>query len=79
MPTWEELLKNRTVIPSVRNSGHMLECVRIVKERHPNARIVTVADGKQWQLAEDGKYLSNPRPSHYECWLEARMIQEQLG
>jgi len=78
MPTWEELLKNRTVIPSVRNSGHTLECVRIVKEKHPNAQIESVEGGALWHLMEDGKELSNTHRSHYACWIEARMIQEKV-
>lgn len=78
MPTWEELLKNRTVIPSVKNSGDMLKCVEIVKAAHPNAQIESIEGGALWHLMEDGKELSNAYRSHYACWAEACAIQEAL-
>lgn len=79
MPTWEELLKNRKLIPSLKNSGDMLKCIEVVKAKHPNAHIETVIDGASlWHLMEDGKELSNAHSSHYACWAEAREIQEKL-
>jgi hypothetical protein len=73
MPTWEELLKNRKEIKSLRNSTHMLECMKIVTKKYQKAEIVE--DGKgQWRLVNGDEALSNSHDSHYACWMEAREV-----
>jgi hypothetical protein len=75
--TWEELLKNRTLAPTLRHSGHMLECRAAVLAKFPNAKIVE--DGEDlWKLMDGDKDLSNPHNSHYACWSEARDIMEMM-
>lgn len=57
----------------------MLECVKVVKEKHPNAQIEPVAENALlWHLMEDGQELSNAHSSHYACWMEAREVQEKM-
>ena len=76
MPTWDELVKNRSKMPSLRHSGHMLECMRLVQAKHPEAQIAAVGD--KWKLVEMGVDLSNEHTSQYACWAEARKIMETL-
>lgn len=73
MPTWEELLKNRKPIPSLVNSAHLLECVKLVKEKYPTA-VIEELDKGWWRLVSDGVALSNKHNSHYACWSEAREL-----
>jgi len=73
MKTFEELLKNRKLVESARNSADMLECMKIVRAKYLTAEIQQVSPNL-WRLACDGEALSNPHNSHYACWMEAREI-----
>jgi hypothetical protein len=68
--TWEELLKNRVPMQSLRSSAHMLECIEAVKARFPDAAAEEI-DKNSWHLMSGVQVLSNP---HYACWEEAREV-----
>ena len=74
--TWEKLQSNKQEIPSLRNSGHMLQCIEIVKRKYPDAAIAEIEPRKLWGLASGDVHLSSPHKSHYECWAEARAAIE---
>jgi hypothetical protein len=71
--SWEELQNNRRPIVPLFNSAHMLDCIKKVMAKYPNAKIETVEDGKLWKLANGGEDLSHPHNSHYACWIEGVM------
>lgn len=73
--TWEELLKNRILAPTLRNSAHMMECRAAVLAKHLSADIVE-AGKNLWKVQVNGRDLSNAHSSHYACWSEARDIME---
>ena len=77
---WSELLKNRHPMASTINSAHMLECMRIVQAKYPDAKIVDLGkDSKLWRLELDGEAISNPHNSHYACWIEVREMIDESG
>jgi len=78
MTTWDELLKNRTLMPTLRSSAHMLKCSKAVLAKHPGAKIVP-AGKNLWKLEEEGQALSNAHTSHYACWAEAKKVMEQVS
>lgn len=73
MPTWDELVKGRALVPTLRNSAHMMKCMREVRGARPNAQIVNV-DKTHWKLQDSEQDLSNAHISHYACWAEAAKI-----
>lgn len=78
MTSWNELVANRKPMRSLVNSAHMLECVKIVQEKYPNATIEQVRPDA-WRLVSDGKPLSGEHPAHYACWAEAREAMNVPG
>jgi hypothetical protein len=73
MTTWEELLKGRKLVQSQLNSAHMMECMKKVREKYPEAKIVEAGKGL-WRLVNGDEALSNPHNSHYACWMEAEEV-----
>jgi hypothetical protein len=78
MPTWDELIKGRTKISSLRNSVHMLKCIKQVLAVRPNAKIVSV-DKNSWKLQDGEQDLSNAHSSHYACYAEAAKILKEAS
>jgi hypothetical protein len=76
MTTWDELLKNRIPMPSMRNSAHMLKLRAAVLARYSDAQLVEAGPG-MWKLVWSGQDISNPHTSHYECWIEAYKLMER--
>lgn len=75
---WEKLLNNRTQMPSLRHSAHMLECIAKVKNKFPKAEIVEVRE-QLWRLQSGDQVLSHIYNSHYACWSEAARILDVAG
>jgi hypothetical protein len=69
MVDWATLVKNRTPAVSVTNSAHMLECMKTVQEKYPNAQIAEVPK-EGWQLKDGDTAMSEINNSHYACWAE---------
>lgn len=67
---WDELLKNRRVQQSSRNSGMMMDNINRVLEVVPNAQIKHIGGGK-WKLFDGSQAISNMHGGHYDCWREA--------
>ena len=78
MTTWDELVKNRSKVPTLRNSTHMMKCIREVLAKHPEAKIMGGSTPDLWKLVEMGTDLSGEHNSQYACWAEAWKIMEAL-
>jgi hypothetical protein len=75
--TWEELVKNRVPLGTRRHSAQMMRARKKVLDKMPNAKIAEA--GKDlWQLLDGGTAISNKHNSHYECWLEASTLMDQV-
>ena len=73
--TWEELIAQRVPLnPSLRHSGHLLECIEIVKRKFSEADVI--ADGSSYKIVTPLGDVTNSHSCHYDCWLEARQLVE---
>lgn len=75
--TWDELIKNRTKVPSLRHSAHMVQMRKAVLAKYPNAKLVG-AGADLWKLRDATQDLSNAHNSHYACWFEAYRLMQQV-
>lgn len=77
MITWAELLKNRTPMPRLRNDAQMLKIRKAVLTKYPDATLVD-AGPQLWKLRWNNQDISNPHNSHYDCWMEAYKLMQQM-
>lgn len=77
MMTWDELIKNRAEVPSLRHSAHMMKMRKAVLKKYPGTKLVG-AGADLWKLREGNQDLSNAHNSHYACWFEAYRLMKQV-
>ena len=63
---WETLLKNRTKLRSGRNSGMLIDAMKFVITKYPDAKLVQINPG-EWQAEAEGHTISNPHNAHIDC------------
>lgn len=71
-------MKGRKILTSLGSSAHMMECRAQVLEKYPDAKLGS-SDGRSFVLKNGAQTLTNPHPSHYECWVEAAEILREFN